>query len=458
MEFRGKLKGKLRGKIITRLGILTLLTACAPGAQTTDTTNTTETTTAPSQSLSANGAAGTTPEVAKSTSFQPVNLITSESGISVPAGFGVQVLHEGVGSARHIAVRDNGDIYVRLRSPRNGGCNVGLRDANQDGQPEEVVYFGDRECGTGMAIREPYLYTSTRQQVLRTRLSEGLTPTAVPEVLVNNLGTPSSHSARSLTLDNNDHIYVNVGAPSNACQTRDRRQGSPGQDPCPLLEDFGGIYQFSASALNQEKRSDLRYATGIRNAVALDWHPDQNKLYAVQHGRDQLSSLYPELYDAKANAENPAEELFEIERGDDFGWPYCYYNPARGQKILAPEYGGDAQSVGRCNTKKDPLMAFPAHYAPNDLLFYRGQRFPEVYKKGAWIAFHGSWNRAPLPQEGYQVVFANFEDKSWQVFADGFEAQGLRPMGLAETPAGDLLVIDSTRGKIWRIYPENATS
>lgn len=288
-----------------------------------------------------------------------------------------------------------------------------------------------------------------------------LVPTATPERIAVNLGTESSHNARSLTLDGQGHVYVNIGAPSNSCQQQDRQAGSLGQDPCPWLETHAGVYRFDVNKTNQDKRKDgVRYATGIRNAVALDWHGEH--LYLLQHGRDQLNQLFPKLYTEAQNAELPAEEFARFQQGDNLGWPYCYYDPAQKKKVLAPEYGGDGKSVGRCADMTLPLVAFPAHYAPNDLLFYTGKQFPAEYQGAALIAFHGSWNRAPLPQQGYNVAlvpFQNGQPGAWKVFADGFagpEGPGsgnarYRPVGLAQMPDGAILVADSKVGRIWKI-------
>ena len=207
-----------------------------------------------------------------------------------------------------------------------------------------------------------------------------------------------------------------------------------------------------------------RYATGIRHAVALRWNPGADKLYAVQHGRDQLHQFFPDMYSTEDNAKLPAEEFLLIEDGSNFGWPYCYYNQMKEKKLLAPEYGGDRQKVGRCAEMDDPIMGFPGHYAPNDVLFYTTDQFPEKYRNGAFIAFHGSWNRAPEEQEGYNVVFVPFDGEKpsgdWEVFADGFagvkEIQSpgdaeYRPTGLAVGPEGSLYVSESTSGKIWKI-------
>ncbi len=128
------------------------------------------------------------------------------------------------------------------------------------------------------------------------------------------------HSAKTMAFDNNEHVFVNVGAPSNACQREDRVRGSSGINPCPLLAQHGGIWEFDADKLNQPFGKDgRRYATGIRNAVAITWNAQVGALYAVQMGRDQLYDNWPRLYSAQQSAELPAEEFFLIRQGDNFG-------------------------------------------------------------------------------------------------------------------------------------------
>jgi len=132
--------------------------------------------------------------------------------------------------------------------------------------------------------------------------------------------------------------------------------------------------------------------------------------------------------------------------------------------VLGPEYGGDGMKVERCSASDDPILAFPAHTAPNDVLFYTGDMFPEKYKNGAFIAFHGSWNRAPLPQEGFYVVFVPFKgsipEGEWEIFASVFAESDKvnspgnaqhRPCGLAQAPDGSLFVSDDAKGRIYRI-------
>lgn len=392
----------------------------------------------------------------------------NNGSISLGNGFGAYVVADDVGKARHIVVRDNGDIYVKLRQPENGSGLLALRDTTGDGRADIKEYFGEAVEGTGIGIYNNYLYYSSDTVVYRRQLSDGeLLPTGPGEVVVEGFLAQGQHATKSFTFDESGHIYVNIGAPSNACQEQLRTPGSPGQDPCPQLERQAGIWRFDADQLNQTQEADgMRYATGIRNAVALEWNDNVDELYVVQHGRDQLNTLFPEYYNDSTAAELPAEELFRVSEGDDFGWPYCYYDPMKDQKVLAPEYGGDGEEVGRCADAEAPIMAFPAHWAPNDIIFYNGEQFPDQYQSGAFIAFHGSWNRAPLPQKGYLIAFVPMENGmpsgDYERFADEFAGEGgtiespsdaeFRPTGLETGPDGSIYITDDVSGRIWRVF------
>jgi len=386
-------------------------------------------------------------------------------GLTLQPGFSAVVFADNLGSGRHLAARDNGDVYLALRSLKNGKGIVALRDKNNDGVADSAEYFWNT-LTTGMDIRGEYLYFSNLTEVYRVLLFPGqLVPVEDPVLIAGGFPSQNQHQDKTFALDGANNLYVNVGAPTNSCTQPDRTPGTPGLDPCPQLERHAGIWRFKADVPGQDQvRDGYHYASGIRNSIALDWNYTNNKLYVVQHGRDQLSYLYPDLYSVQEGADLPAEEFFIVEDGDFFGWPYCYYDQIRKIKLLAPEYGGDKNAVGRCADAKGPIMAFPGHLAPNDLLFYTGSRFPERYRNGAFIAFHGSWNRAPLEQEGYYVAFVPFMNGlpsgDMEIFANGFAGVDIikspgnakyRPMGLAQGPGGELYISESNVGRIWKI-------
>ena len=215
---------------------------------------------------------------------------------------------------------------------------------------------------------------------------------------------------------------------------------------------------------NQIQTDGYRYATGIRSIVGMAWNASNNTLYALQHGRDNLYSTWPDLYSQWESALLPSEEFLMVEEGSDAGWPYYYYDQMQGKKLLNPEYGGDGKMVAEGRVLNQPLIGFPGHWAPNDLHFYQGNQFPDRYKHGAFIAFHGSTIRAPYPQSGYFVGFVPFENglpsAPFEVFADGFAQVDTiintsdalyRPMGIAEGPDGSLYISESEKGRIWRI-------
>lgn len=386
-------------------------------------------------------------------------------GISLPEGFGAVVFADTLGAGRHLAVAPNGDVYAHLMNDRKGYALVALRDTNGDGRADLRQGFGT-EAGTGIEIRGNYLYFSNQTRVMRYAMAPGqLLPQTDKTDTIARLVPGDGHMEKPFAFDNQGNMYVNVGSYSNCCEQTLRTAQSPGDDPCRELETRAGIWKFSAEALNQDQTPEKRYASGIRNAVAISWNPFTQKLYAVQHGRDDLHRFWEAKFTPEQNVEWPAEEFFEVNEGDFMGWPYCFYNPEKKVKVLNPEYGGDGQSVERCADAKLPLVGFPGHWGPNDLLFYQGSMFPERYKEGAFIAFHGSWNRLGQNQAGFLVAFVPMKNGKvtgeYEIFADGFVgAQPVtspgdalyRPCGLAEGPDGSLYILDSMEGRLWRVF------
>lgn len=380
-------------------------------------------------------------------------------GLNLPPGFSATVVQEGLGAGRHLAVASNGIIYL-------GGKDglVAMRDQDGDGKVDETAKFGDVK-GTEVRIYKNWLYVSDDVGVYRYPLKKGeLAPSGAKQVVVAGFPLERQHADKTFALDPRGTLYVNVGAPSNSCQEKDRQEGSMGQNPCPILEKYGGVWVFNGNKTNQTPANGRHFATGMRNAVAIEWYQSQHALYAVIHGRDSIDTLFPALYNAEDNATRQAEEFHKIVDGGNYGWPYTFFDTKLGKRVIAPEYGGDTQKAPEAGKYPDPLVAFPAHWAPNDLLFYSGKNFPAKYQQGAFIAFHGSWNRAPEPQAGYKVVFQPMKDGkpngAYEVFADGFAGEmadnnprnaRYRPVGLTLGPDGSLYISDSQKGRIWRV-------
>jgi glucose/arabinose dehydrogenase len=373
-------------------------------------------------------------------------------GLVLPKGACARLVASNIGSVRQLTVSEGGDLYAAIASGSHGV--LALRDTDGDGKPDQRASFAPGGAND-VELRNGFLYVALKDRILRYRMAPGqLKPSRDEEVVVDGLPGSSGHKAKSLAFGPAGEMYVSVGSATNSCQQEDRQERSPGKDPCSELDHRAGIWQFSADRVGQRFEDGQRYATGLRNSLALITRGSGKKLYAAVHGRDQLGDNWG--FSAEVNADNPAEELVQIERGDDFGWPYCYYSNQYKKKVLAPEYGGDGQKVGRCSAAKDPLLAFPGHWAPLALAFYDADQFGPQYRGGLFVAFHGSWNRAPLPQAGYRVVFVPFSgDKpsgGYSTFAIAREGPTtLRASGLAVAPDGSLYISADDNEKIWKV-------
>ena len=400
------------------------------------------------------------------------NCAADNAGLTLPAGFCASIFADSVRGARHLTVAPNGDVFVSSQGRGSGGV-VALRPT-AGGSADTPKQFASGFTSSEVALFDGYLYTEALPArapgvtvapgtpsfiaIVRYPLKPGeLIPSGPPDTIVSGLPGAPGHSTRNFAITREGAMYVNVGSQTNACQIADRKKDSPGADPCTELDTRAGIWRFDARKKNQTQATGVHFAKGIRNAVGIAISPLDGRLWTTQHGRDQLGgegAVGP--FDAKYNAENPAEELMQVNEGDDFGWPYCYWSVEEKKLVLAPEYGGDGKKVARCAQKKSPVATFPGHWAPNALFFYTGNLLPAKYKNGAFIAFHGSWNRAPEPQAGFNVVFQPLSGGKasgpYEVFADGFNTTGgHRPTGFAQGTDGALYVTDDARGRIYKI-------
>jgi glucose/arabinose dehydrogenase len=398
-------------------------------------------------------------------------------GITLSPGFCATVFADNLGHVRHLAFGPTGALYVNTWSgryfpdapPPPGGFLVALQDNNGDGRADVIARFGQSEAdkvagGSGVAVYRNMVYAEVDDRIVRYRLAAGaILPTGQPEVVLSGMPLTGDHPMHPFVIDAKGQIFVDVATETNACQTKNREPGVPGAMPCKELETRGGIWRYDANRLGQSFSPKERYATGIRNGEGMAFDA-AGRMYVTQHGRDQLNQNWPALYpDPVKTAELPSEEMMQLVAGGDYGWPYCYYDPAQQKLVLAPEYGGDGgKAVGVCAQKKGPVAVFPAHWGPNDLAIYNAKAFPRPWQGGAFVAFHGSWNRAPAPQDGFNVVFQPMKDGKatgdWVIFADGFAGPGKaegkakwRPTGLVVGPDGALYISDDNTGRIWRV-------
>lgn len=404
-------------------------------------------------------------------------------GITLSPGFCATVFADNIGHARHLVVAADGVVYVNTWSgvyydndkPPAGGFLVALQDTNGDGRADLNQRFGDgvpqgSAGGTGIAIYNGALYAEQNDRILRYALKPGsVVPKGTPEVIVSGMPLTGDHPMHPFVIDAKGQIFVDLGSATNTCEAKNRMPGSIGLKPCVEQQTRGGIWRYDANKTGQKFSPAERYATGIRNGEGMSFD-SAGRLYVTQHGRDQLSENWPALYRPEQGHELPAEEVVLLQEGGDYGWPQCYFDGAQKKLVLAPEYGGDGgKTAGVCAQKLPPAAFFPAHWAPNDLLFYTGNQFPQPYRGGAFIAFHGSWNRAPGPQGGYNVVYQPMDGPkasgNYVVFADGFagaeKAPGratFRPSGLAAGPDGALYISDDVKGRIWRVTYTGASA
>ncbi|MEO5509230.1 MAG: PQQ-dependent sugar dehydrogenase [Longimicrobiales bacterium] len=385
-------------------------------------------------------------------------------GISLPAGFCATVFADSLPGPRHLRVHANGDVYVSLlgRGGRTGAAAVPggviiLRDANRDGKADTQLDVVRGVAMYEVILFDNHIYVDRGMSVVRYPIKAGVAaPTGPGDTIVSGL-PPGGHSSKTFTIGPDGSLYVNIGSATNSCAIRgDAKHGT---DPCIELATRAGIWRFDARKPGQKQSDGVRFVSGVRNAIGMTIGPD-NDVWAMQHGRDGLQS-FPEYFDSKYGAENPGEELMHMKRSDDYGWPYCYYSTFENKLVDAPEYGGDGKKTDRCASKTAPVAAYPGHWAPNDLVFYTGTSFPAKYRGGVFIAFHGSWNRAPEPQAGYKVVFQPMRDGkpsgAYETFADRFSPNSggagpnRRPGGLAVGRDGALYIADDATGRIWKV-------
>jgi glucose/arabinose dehydrogenase len=337
--------------------------------------------------------------------------------IDLPPGFSIEV-YARVPEARSLAV---GNVLNTVFVGTRRDTVYAVLDRDQDGLVESVAPFArGLDTPNGVAISEDgWLYVAENTRIIGFRQPEfdPLGPND-PVPVYQTLPAYGTHGWRYLALGPDDMLYVALGAPCNICE----------------LEDPMG----TISRLNRDGSGFEVYASGIRNSVGMDFHPQTGTLYFTNNGADRLGD------------DVPADTLLRApEPGLFFGFPFV---ASSGDSTPSPAFAGRDMPQ-----EMTPAVAkIQAHSAPLGMHFYRGEQFPEEYRNVAFVAEHGSWNRSePV---GYQVSLFAFDEKGellrQEVFATGWLQRGRpwgRPVDIDELSDGSLLVSDDFAGVIYRI-------
>ncbi|HLJ83028.1 MAG TPA: PQQ-dependent sugar dehydrogenase [Candidatus Eremiobacteraceae bacterium] len=334
---------------------------------------------------------------------------TQDPQLAAPPGFTVDVFERGLQGPRYMAVAPNGDLLVALTYMSHV---VAIHGANST----PVVVARGLNLPHGLAFDGSTLYIATWDGVEKLTYPGGSLSTVIS-------GFPENgdHDHRALALAQDHSLYVSIGSSCNVCAD---------QPPLATIQHVRGA---SAST----------FASGLRNASGLAFD-SAGRLWATVNQRDDIGPT-------QAVTDNlPPDELDLIEQGGDYGWPACYPDPDGRKRDPNPE-----SPNADCSRTVPVSLNFPAHSAPLGIVFYDRTQFPKEYRGGAFVAFHGSWNRTtPTGDKVVYVAFANGKPTGYKNFLTGWLRDGRylgRPSGLAVDGSGDLFVSDDQAGIIYRI-------
>ena len=336
--------------------------------------------------------------------------------IELPPGFRIDTFATGIRNARFLRFTSAGDLLVS--SPREGKVFLLEADRNGDRRADGMrTVLEDLNRPHGLDFHEGWLYVGEMDRIRRVKFhAPARAVEGELEDVVTGLPEGGNHWSKTVRFGPDGNMYVSIGSSCNVCIEDDGRRAT--------------IMRFGPDGSSAEV-----FATGLRNAVGFDFHPETGELWATDNGRDLLGDDFPPC------------ELNRVLQGGDYGWPV-----ANGARVVDPDLGAGHEA--RVEASIAPAHGFVAHTAPLGMTFYRGDAWPEKYRGAALVAQHGSWNRST--KSGYRVVLLEWKGDEIveSDFAVGFEKDEQvigRPVDVAEGPDGALYVSDDYTGAVYRI-------
>ena len=347
------------------------------------------------------------------------------ASLQIPEGFHLEKYADGLGKPRMLAFHPSGSgLYV---TRRDEGDVLFLQDQNNDGKAEKRLTAIKLPQVHGIALRDGEVFLAAVTKVYRAQIENDGSFRDL-QVVMKDLPSGGQHANRTIGFAPDGSLYLSVGSTCNACDETSRESAA-------ILR-----YDFS-------EKSRAVFASGLRNTIGFDWHPETKKLYGFDHGIDWLGD------------DEQKEEFNLIEKGEHYGWPYIYADG----KINPVDEPGEMSSEEFREKATEPELLYTAHAAPMNFLFYTGTSFPEEYRGDGFGTMHGSWNRKPA--SGYKLVRVRFDNNKPQAiepFISGFlledgRSYTARPCGLALGPTGNLYFSDDGNGTVYRIVYRKQT-